>query len=80
VGEEEESLALRELDPKEWKTQDHYAMLGLSGLRWRATDEQIKIARACPFPLRVLPSRPRSLSVDRTGLGANRKTPKQVCR
>jgi hypothetical protein len=46
VGEEEESLALRELDPKEWKKQDHYAVLGLSALRWRATDEQIKIARA----------------------------------
>ena len=26
--------------------QDHYAVLGLSHLRYKATDEQIKIARA----------------------------------
>ncbi|KAI0037018.1 DnaJ domain-containing protein [Vararia minispora EC-137] len=44
VGDEPESLGLLALDPKEWKKQDHYAVLGLSHLRWRATDEQIKIA------------------------------------
>ena len=27
--------------------QDHYAVLGLSHLRYKATDEQIKIARGC---------------------------------
>jgi DnaJ family protein C protein 2 len=32
------------LDPKEWKKQDHYAVLGLSHLRYNATAEQIKIA------------------------------------
>ncbi|VDB87064.1 unnamed protein product [Peniophora sp. CBMAI 1063] len=44
VGDEPESPELLLLDPKEWKKQDHYAVLGLSKLRWRATDEQIKIA------------------------------------
>uniref|UniRef100_A0A0B6YQC8 J domain-containing protein n=1 Tax=Arion vulgaris TaxID=1028688 RepID=A0A0B6YQC8_9EUPU len=41
--EEDESLLLR-LDPKEWKKQDHYAVLGLSKLRYRASDDQIKRA------------------------------------
>lgn len=31
-------------DPKDWKNQDHYAVLGLSKYRWKATDEQIKKA------------------------------------
>ncbi|KIS70939.1 putative zuotin [Mycosarcoma maydis] len=44
VGDEEESEELLARDPKEWKTQDHYAVLGLSALRWKATQEQIKIA------------------------------------
>ncbi|KAH9927541.1 DnaJ domain-containing protein [Amylocystis lapponica] len=44
VGEEEETEDLLTLDPKEWKKQDHYAVLGLSHLRYRATPEQIKIA------------------------------------
>lgn len=44
VGEEEEADDLLLLDPKEWKKQDHYAVLGLSQLRYKATDEQIKIA------------------------------------
>lgn len=44
VGEEEETEDLLSQDPKEWKQQDHYAVLGLSRLRYRATDEQIKIA------------------------------------
>ncbi len=30
--------------PKEWKSQDHYAVLGLSHLRYLATPEQIKLA------------------------------------
>ncbi|RUS72161.1 hypothetical protein EGW08_020077 [Elysia chlorotica] len=41
--EEDESLLLR-LDPREWKKQDHYAVLGLSKLRHRASDDQIKRA------------------------------------
>ncbi|KAI0252821.1 DnaJ domain-containing protein [Lactifluus subvellereus] len=44
VGDEEETEDLLSLDPKEWKKQDHYAVLGLSHLRYRATPEQIKIA------------------------------------
>jgi len=44
VGDEEETEDLLLLDPKEWKKQDHYAVLGLSHLRYRATPEQIKIA------------------------------------
>ncbi|KAL1939028.1 hypothetical protein VTO73DRAFT_10288 [Trametes versicolor] len=44
VGDEEEPEDLLTLDPKEWKKQDHYAVLGLSHLRYKATPEQIKIA------------------------------------
>ncbi|GAB0098241.1 DnaJ homolog subfamily C member 2 [Sergentomyia squamirostris] len=35
---------LRSLDPKEWKDQDHYAVLGLKKLRFNATDDDIKRA------------------------------------
>jgi len=45
LGEEEESRELLSNDPKEWKKQDHYAVLGLGGLRYLANDEQIKVAR-----------------------------------
>ncbi|KAF9361649.1 hypothetical protein BGX26_000601 [Mortierella sp. AD094] len=31
-------------DAKEWKTQDHYRMLGLGSVRWRASPELIKKA------------------------------------
>ncbi|TCD69754.1 hypothetical protein EIP91_006290 [Steccherinum ochraceum] len=44
VGDEEEPEDLLTLDAKEWKKQDHYAVLGLSHLRYKATDDQIKIA------------------------------------
>ncbi|KAI9056606.1 DnaJ-domain-containing protein [Trametes sanguinea] len=44
VGDEEETEELLSLDPKEWKKQDHYAVLGLSHLRYKATPDQIKIA------------------------------------
>ncbi|KIO27613.1 hypothetical protein M407DRAFT_243304 [Tulasnella calospora MUT 4182] len=44
VGDEEESPDLLVADPKKWKDLDQYAVLGLSHLRYRATDEQIKIA------------------------------------
>lgn len=36
---------LRSLDPKAWKDQDHYAVLGLKKLRHKATEDLIK--RAC---------------------------------
>ncbi|XP_055905088.1 dnaJ homolog subfamily C member 2 [Eupeodes corollae] len=35
---------LRSLDPKEWKDQDHYAVLGLGSLRYNATDDDIRRA------------------------------------
>jgi len=44
IPEEDEPAELLASDPKEWKSQDHYAVLGLSALRWKATPEQIKIA------------------------------------
>lgn len=44
---EDDILYLRSLDPKEWKEQDHYAVLGIKDLRHRATEDVIK--RACKF-------------------------------
>ena len=44
IGEEPESQELLESDPKEWKSLDHYAVLGLSSRRYKATDYEIKIA------------------------------------
>ncbi|XP_071280060.1 dnaJ homolog subfamily C member 2 isoform X3 [Agelaius tricolor] len=35
---------LKTLDPKDWKNQDHYAVLGLGNIRYRATQKQIKAA------------------------------------
>ncbi|XP_011552517.3 dnaJ homolog subfamily C member 2 [Plutella xylostella] len=35
---------LRSLEPKEWKQQDHYAVLGIKALRYKATDDDIKRA------------------------------------
>jgi DnaJ family protein C protein 2 len=43
--DEEESPALLRSDPSKWKTQDHYAVLGLSKKRYAATADDIK--RAC---------------------------------
>ncbi|PAA81279.1 hypothetical protein BOX15_Mlig001986g3, partial [Macrostomum lignano] len=44
ADEERELLFLRSLDPKEWKNQDHYAVLGIKTMRWQATDRDIKTA------------------------------------
>ncbi|GJN90502.1 hypothetical protein Rhopal_003513-T1 [Rhodotorula paludigena] len=44
LGNEEEDRDLLELDPKRWKEQDHYAVLGLQHLRYKANQEQIKKA------------------------------------
>ncbi|XP_054715484.1 dnaJ homolog subfamily C member 2-like [Uloborus diversus] len=41
---EENSEYLRKLDPKDWKNQDHYAVLGLKKKRFQAKDEDIKKA------------------------------------
>ncbi|XP_061402353.1 dnaJ homolog subfamily C member 2 [Musca vetustissima] len=35
---------LKSLDPKEWKNQDHYKVLGLEKLRFNATDDDIRRA------------------------------------
>lgn len=43
IDENDEALLLG-LDPKEWRKQDHYAVLGLSKLRYKATENQIKKA------------------------------------
>uniref|UniRef100_A0A3P8Z7F9 DnaJ homolog subfamily C member 2 n=1 Tax=Esox lucius TaxID=8010 RepID=A0A3P8Z7F9_ESOLU len=40
----EEFPLLRTLDPKDWKNQDHYAVLGLAHMRYKATQKQIKAA------------------------------------
>jgi len=42
--DEEETAALLASDPLETKTQDHYAILGLSNLRWKATEDDIRRA------------------------------------
>ncbi|KAJ2905656.1 Zuotin [Zalerion maritima] len=39
---EDPSMLMR--DAKDWKTQDHYAVLGLSKYRYKATEDQIKKA------------------------------------
>ncbi|PVG04618.1 hypothetical protein CPB86DRAFT_693068 [Serendipita vermifera] len=44
VGDEPETSDLLLLDPKDWKNQDHYKVLGLSKLRINATIDQIRIA------------------------------------
>uniref|UniRef100_A0ABI7XUX6 DnaJ heat shock protein family (Hsp40) member C2 n=1 Tax=Felis catus TaxID=9685 RepID=A0ABI7XUX6_FELCA len=43
----EEFPMLKTLDPKDWKNQDHYAVLGLGHVRYKATQRQIKAAREC---------------------------------
>ncbi|OQR69088.1 dnaJsubfamily C member 2-like [Tropilaelaps mercedesae] len=40
----EEVKYLRGLDPKEWKHQDHYHVLGLQDRRFHATDRELKAA------------------------------------
>ncbi|KAK6464226.1 DnaJ domain-containing protein [Scheffersomyces coipomensis] len=44
LGDEEQSDELLAHDPREWKTADLYAVLGLSHLRFRATEDQIRRA------------------------------------
>lgn len=44
LGNEEQSDDLLEHDPREWKTADLYAVLGISHLRWKATEDQIRRA------------------------------------
>lgn len=44
-GSSDEELNPLLLDPTQWKDQDHYAILGLGKLRYRATAQDIK--KAC---------------------------------
>uniref|UniRef100_A0A0V0G6V0 DnaJ homolog subfamily C member 2 n=1 Tax=Triatoma dimidiata TaxID=72491 RepID=A0A0V0G6V0_TRIDM len=44
VIDENDEIYLRSLDPKEWKKQDHYAVLGLEHLRYKASAALIKSA------------------------------------
>ncbi|CAK9441012.1 uncharacterized protein LODBEIA_P48810 [Lodderomyces beijingensis] len=44
LGDEEQSEELLDHDPREWKTANLYAVLGLSHLRHRATEDQIRRA------------------------------------
>ncbi|UNI22137.1 Hydroxymethylglutaryl-CoA lyase [Purpureocillium takamizusanense] len=43
VSEPEDPMMLQS-QAKDWKTQDHYKVLGISKYRWKATEEQIKKA------------------------------------
>ncbi|XP_050512876.1 dnaJ homolog subfamily C member 2-like [Diabrotica virgifera virgifera] len=44
VDYEDDVEYLRSLDPKEWKSQDHYKVLGIPNIRYKATDDIIKTA------------------------------------
>ncbi|SGY20618.1 BQ5605_C016g08106 [Microbotryum silenes-dioicae] len=44
LGNEKEDKEILQSDPRQWKSQDHYEVLGLQSLRYKATDEQIKKA------------------------------------
>ncbi|GAB7346739.1 hypothetical protein MBLNU459_g1848t1 [Dothideomycetes sp. NU459] len=43
ISEPEDPLMLQR-DAKDWKNQDHYAVLGITKYRWKATEDQIKRA------------------------------------
>ncbi|KAI8590326.1 hypothetical protein BDZ88DRAFT_414935 [Geranomyces variabilis] len=42
--DEPESARLLKSDPLKWKEQDHYAVLGMSKLRWKGSEEDVKRA------------------------------------
>ena len=46
-GDEEEEVNPLLLDPVQWKDQDHYVILGLGKLRYKATMQDIKKACEC---------------------------------
>lgn len=60
---DDDIVFLRSLDPKEVKDQDHYKVLGISKLRYRATDDQIKKAYRYKV-LRHHPDKRRALGED----------------
>ena len=43
ISEPEDPMMLQR-EAKDWKTQDHYKVLGISRYRWKATEDQIKKA------------------------------------
>lgn len=43
-SDEEEDKKLMLLDPKNWREQDHYQVLGLAKARWKASEEHIRLA------------------------------------
>lgn len=44
LEEEPEDPSIYELDARDWKNQDHYLVLGITKLRYKATEDQIRIA------------------------------------
>lgn len=42
INDEDNSDYLRSLEPNEWKTNDHYAVLNLKNQRYKASDEAIR--------------------------------------
>ena len=42
IYDEDNTDYLRSLDPKNWKTNDHYAVLNLRNQRYRASDEDVR--------------------------------------
>merc|ERR1712062_238667 len=60
---EDDIIFLRSLDPKEAKDQDHYKVLGISKLRYKATDDQIRKAYRYKV-LRHHPDKRRALGED----------------
>ncbi|XP_062522627.1 dnaJ homolog subfamily C member 2-like isoform X2 [Corticium candelabrum] len=61
---ENDPLYYLTLDPKEWKSQDHYAVLGLEKVRFNAADDDIKKA----YKKKVLKHHP-----DKKGASAERQ-------
>lgn len=43
--EDEDEVDVANLDPVQWKDQDHYALLGLGKIRYRASPQEIR--KAC---------------------------------
>ncbi|XP_031565944.1 dnaJ homolog subfamily C member 2-like [Actinia tenebrosa] len=54
TSDDEDDTFLLMLDPKDWKDQDHYRVLGLTKLRYKATEDQVKKA----FKKKVLKHHP----------------------
>ncbi|VDO02743.1 unnamed protein product [Rodentolepis nana] len=42
ISDEDNSEYLKSLDPNDWKTNDHYAVLNLKNQRYKASDEAVR--------------------------------------